>query len=166
MPGLVNIISIIILVYTITWLLCAFSLVVARDLLDHFSHPHSTSSWGVLFVLYTMWRRRMWSITVHKHGKMSSGQKTWFTQIKILHPTNYSGYKTNYCRSSNKANIKFVIPKCKTTTYQKSFFTRSTRTWNILADELNLTMDSHAITSHLWKLPLTVRTLVHLKPSV
>ena len=97
---------------------------------------------------------------------MSSGQKTWFTQIKILHPTNYSGYKTNYCRSSNKANIKFVIPKCKTTTYQKSFFTRSTRTWNILADELNLTMDSHAIASHLWKLPLTVRTLVHLKPSV
>ena len=43
---------------------------------------------------------------------------------------------TSPTRSSNKANIKFVIPKCKTTTFQRSFFIRSTMTWITLADEL------------------------------
>ena len=41
-------------------------------------------------------------------------------------------------RSSTTSATKFIIPKCKTTTHQRSFFTRTTRVWNLLAEELKL----------------------------
>ena len=41
-------------------------------------------------------------------------------------------------RSSTTNATKFIIPKCKTTTRQRSFFTRTTRVWNLLAEELKL----------------------------
>jgi hypothetical protein len=41
-------------------------------------------------------------------------------------------------RSSTSTATKFIIPKCKTTTHQRSFFIRTTRVWNILAEELKL----------------------------
>ena len=37
-------------------------------------------------------------------------------------------------RSSTTTASKFIIPKCKTTTRQRSFFTRTTRVWNLLAE--------------------------------
>ena len=37
---------------------------------------------------------------------------------------------------------KFVVPPCKTTTHQRSFWIRSIRTWNTLADKLDLSMIS------------------------
>ena len=40
-------------------------------------------------------------------------------------------------RYTNTA-IKFVPKKCKTTTYQKSFFIRTCRIWNILASIINI----------------------------
>ena len=45
-------------------------------------------------------------------------------------------------RSSTSNVAKFVTRKCKTTTYQRSFFIRTCRIWNSLADELNFNMDS------------------------
>lgn len=46
-------------------------------------------------------------------------------------------------RSSDDSNRKYVLPcKGKTTTYQRSFLVRVTRTWNILANEIDLTMDN------------------------
>jgi hypothetical protein len=47
-------------------------------------------------------------------------------------------------RSSSSGVVKYVVGKCKTSTYQKSYVVRSTRIWNTLADELNLRMDSIA----------------------
>jgi hypothetical protein len=41
-------------------------------------------------------------------------------------------------RSSTSTATKFIIPKCKTTTHQRSFFIRTTRVWNILGEELKL----------------------------
>ena len=44
-------------------------------------------------------------------------------------------------RSSINTDIpKFVIPRSKTTTHQRSFLIRTTRVWNSLADELKLNM--------------------------
>lgn len=44
-------------------------------------------------------------------------------------------------RSSSNPNIcKFHIRKCKTTTFQQSYFNRTPRIWNVLADEMNLSM--------------------------
>ena len=39
-------------------------------------------------------------------------------------------------RSSTSNVNKYIIKKCKTTTYQKSFLIRTSRIWNCLADEL------------------------------
>ena len=39
--------------------------------------------------------------------------------------------------SADLKTIKYGVPKCKTTTYQRSYIVRVTRTWNIVADELN-----------------------------
>ena len=47
--------------------------------------------------------------------------------------------RTTRSTSSNK--VKYVIPKCRTSTHQKSFLVRACRIWNYLADELNLTTD-------------------------
>jgi hypothetical protein len=45
-------------------------------------------------------------------------------------------------RSTSSNTLKYVIPKCRTTTYQKSFLVRACRLWNYLADELKLTVDT------------------------
>ena len=41
-------------------------------------------------------------------------------------------------RSSTSNVNKYIIKKCKTTTYQKSFLIRTSRIWNCLAEELDL----------------------------
>ena len=41
-------------------------------------------------------------------------------------------------RSSTNNVNKYIIKKCKTTSYQKSFLIRTSRIWNCLADELDL----------------------------
>ena len=45
-------------------------------------------------------------------------------------------------RSSTSKNPKFVVPKCKTVTHQRSYIIRTTRIWSHLVDELNLNTDS------------------------
>ena len=45
-------------------------------------------------------------------------------------------------RSSVDNRTKFVVPRCKTTTFQRSFMVRSTRVWNLLVDELTLSSDT------------------------
>ena len=40
-------------------------------------------------------------------------------------------------RSSSSNNAKYLVRKCKTSTYQQSFFVRTCRIWNSLVDELN-----------------------------
>ena len=42
---------------------------------------------------------------------------------------------------STSNSVKYIVPRSKTTTYQKSFLIRSCRIWNILADDLNLNID-------------------------
>jgi hypothetical protein len=49
---------------------------------------------------------------------------------------------TRSTRSSASNVIKFVVPKCKTTTYQRSYFVRTCRVWNVLADELCLSTNN------------------------
>ena len=56
-----------------------------------------------------------------------------------LHPTIRTSRST---RSSANNSPKFVVPKCKTVTYQRIFMIRATRIWNHLVDELNLNTDS------------------------
>ena len=56
-----------------------------------------------------------------------------------LHPTIRTSRST---RSSANNSPKFVVPKCKTVTYQRFFMIRATRIWNHLVDELNLNTDS------------------------
>ena len=47
--------------------------------------------------------------------------------------------------SADVKSIKYDIPRCKTTTYQRSKIVRVARTWNVLADDLNSSMDSLAV---------------------
>ena len=49
---------------------------------------------------------------------------------------------TRPTRSSSSGVIKFVEPKCRTATYQKSNIIRCIRVWNVVADELNLCMNA------------------------
>ena len=49
---------------------------------------------------------------------------------------------TRPTRSSSSGVIKFVEPKCRTATYQKSNIIRCIRIWNVVADELNLRMNA------------------------
>ena len=48
-------------------------------------------------------------------------------------------------RSSSNNSIKYVIRKCKTTTYQQSFFVRTCRIWNRLIDVLHFNTDSVSV---------------------
>ncbi len=48
--------------------------------------------------------------------------------------------RTTQSTSSN--TLKYVIPKCRTTTYQKPFLIRLCRLWNYLADERKLAVDA------------------------
>jgi hypothetical protein len=76
-------------------------------------------------------------------------------------------------RSTSSNRLKYVIPKCRTTTYQKSFLVRVCRVWNYLADELNLTKDTSlilylnricsSITLHHWTLIIILKTLGRLR---
>ena len=47
-------------------------------------------------------------------------------------------------RSSTSNVNKYIIKKCKTTTYQTSFLIRTSRIWNCLADELDLSASTLA----------------------
>ena len=45
-------------------------------------------------------------------------------------------------KSTSTTSIKYNEYKCKTSTYQKSYFVRTTRIWNCLSSELNLNCQS------------------------
>ena len=47
---------------------------------------------------------------------------------------------TTVTRNNNSNVTQFITRKCKTTTFQRSFFNRATRLWNILANDLQLTL--------------------------
>ena len=49
---------------------------------------------------------------------------------------------TRPTRSSSSGVIKLVEPKCQTATYQKTYIIRCIRVWNVVADELNLPMNT------------------------
>jgi hypothetical protein len=70
--------------------------------------------------------------------KITHGLVTLNPQVS---PAILATRRTTRSTSSNK--LKYVIPKCRTTTYQKSFLVRACRVWNYLADELNLTKDTN-----------------------
>ena len=69
--------------------------------------------------------------------KITHGLVTLNPQVS---PAIFATRRTTRSTSSNK--LKYVIPKCRTTTYQKSFLVRACRVWNYLADELNFTKDT------------------------
>ena len=54
-------------------------------------------------------------------------------------------------RSTLSKSRKYVIPKCRTTTYQKSYIVRARRVWNYLANELNITINTILKTPHTLK---------------
>ena len=56
-----------------------------------------------------------------------------------LHPEPVSPSRSITRSTSN--SVKYIVPRSKTATYQKSFLIRSCRIWNTLSDYLNLTMD-------------------------
>ena len=58
-------------------------------------------------------------------------------------PVIQSSRRTTRSNSSN--TIKYVIPRCKTTSYQKSFLVRTSRIWNTLIDAIDLHTDSLAV---------------------
>ena len=76
-------------------------------------------------------------------------------------------------RSTSSKTPKYVIPKCRTTTYQKSFLVKACTLWNEIADEQNITIWTlhllywkficSSITSHRWRLIMILKTLEHLK---
>jgi hypothetical protein len=66
--------------------------------------------------------------------------------------------RTTWSTSSNR--LKYVIPKCRTTTYQRTFLVSACRVWNYLADELNLNMDTSLIL-YLNRICSSITTLHH-----
>lgn len=56
-----------------------------------------------------------------------------------LRPTTRTSRPT---RSSTSNSPKYVVPKCRTVTFQRSYIIRATRVWNNLVDELKLDTDS------------------------
>ena len=65
---------------------------------------------------------------------------TW-TPLSCLKFVNIYGRRT---RSSTSKVNKYTIKKCKTSTYQKSFLIRTSRIWNCLVDELDLSSSTLA----------------------
>ena len=63
-----------------------------------------------------------------------------------LRMAGFGGYPTirtsRSTRSSANNSPQFVVPKCKTVTYQRFFMFWAARIWNHLLDELNLNTDS------------------------
>ena len=51
-------------------------------------------------------------------------------------------YAAQRATRSSSSNTKYVIPRCKPTTYQQSFIIRACRLWNALVDELNFDTDN------------------------
>ena len=45
-------------------------------------------------------------------------------------------------RASTGIAPKYIVPRCKTSTYQRSFLVRCCRIWNVLAEDLELTMNN------------------------
>ena len=78
--------------------------------------------------------------------------------------------KSRSTRLSSRTNIRYVIPRCKTTTHQRSFQIRTTRVWNTISQDIDLNTDSlnslkrvlyqYYITPH-WK-NATIRTTQEL----
>ena len=63
-----------------------------------------------------------------------------------LNPSIIPRVRSTRCTRSSAdiKSIKYDIPRCKTT-YQRSYIVRVARTWNVLADDLNSSMDSLAV---------------------
>ena len=53
-------------------------------------------------------------------------------------------YAAQRATRSSSSNTKYVVPRCKTTTYQQSFIIRACRLWNALVDELNFDTDNNS----------------------
>ena len=51
-------------------------------------------------------------------------------------------YAEQRATRSSSSNTKYVIPRCKTTTYQKSFIIRACRLWNAPVNVLNFDTDN------------------------
>ena len=49
---------------------------------------------------------------------------------------------TRHTMSANTAVTKYPLPKCKTSTFQRSFMVQTIRISNTLSDELNLSMNN------------------------
>ena len=67
--------------------------------------------------------------------------------------------ETRTTRSSSGNQISFRPAKCKTTTYQRSFFIRATRTWNSLPS----TLKSPGINIRQFKTDLQIYYLIALR---
>ena len=58
------------------------------------------------------------------------------TIVPIARSTRHTGL------SANTAVTKYSVPKCKTSTFQRSFIVWKVRIWNTLPDELNLSVNN------------------------
>lgn len=64
-------------------------------------------------------------------------------QLVDVHPSLHPVIRTTRStRSSTSSSPKYIVPKCKTVTFQRSFIVRTTRIWNNLVDELKLNTES------------------------
>ena len=81
---------------------------------------------------------------MYKKGRVNSNSRIISTdedpslRIESSAIINLRGVSTKL----SKYNTKYVIPRCKTTTYQQSFIIRACRLWNALVDELNFDTDN------------------------
>ena len=73
---------------------------------------------------------------------------TWFSFLKLfltyivdvsssVQPVPRNTMPTRYSNNKQNKVTKYNIPRCKISTYQKTFTVRTVRIWNSLADELN-----------------------------
>ena len=81
----------------------------------------------------TFWHKYLDMVFFFKiiHGLLSV-EPSIIPKARITRPT----------RSSSSGVIKLVEPKCQTATYQKTYIIRCIRVWNVVADELNLRMNT------------------------
>ena len=81
--------------------------------------------------------------------------------VSVLPEVRKYGRRT---RSSNSNVNKYITKKCKTSSYQKSFLIRTSRIWNCLADELDLSSSTLAsfksVIFNYYKSALAVSSLV------
>ena len=68
--------------------------------------------------------------------------------FKVIHGLTNSPFvlrkkTTRTTRASNNTNtVKYEVPQCRTTTFQRSFWIRTIRTWNTLTGTLDLSMEN------------------------